>query len=167
MEALLFTFMNEQQYDTDCAHAVIESAVESFWVTDLELSRDDVSGDYSLSVREVTDILRQIGLSNRAYWLTWELVHEGTTRFGPVIVHFDRPYGHYALAFGAVDEDKETMLLGDPARGMIIVTPIWWARRASGAAIVIDGQVRTEAFAAAMDAARSRWKRLEAVRDGR
>ncbi len=165
MESLLFIAVQEQQYDTDCAQVVVESIGQSYWVTPVEVSRESPSGDFSMSVMEIHTVLNEIGLTNNAYWLDWKRVLLGTSQFGPVIVHLEKPQGHFAIALGEVDSLGELLLLGDPARGTIIVSRSWWNRHASGAAVVIEAEGRRDAVYPALDNGYRRWKKLERLRN--
>lgn len=170
METLLFVAGDEQQNDTDCAQAVVESIAAEFWHHPVAAPRDSEEDDFSLSVAEINELLTVNQIPSRAFWMTWEEVAAVTATYGPVIVHFDEPAGHYAVTVGAVGDapgDVHHLLIADPARGDIIVSKAWWRRHASGATVVVDTDWDRGTRDKHVEAARTRLRRLEVARDER
>ncbi len=188
MEALLFVAGNEQQTDTDCAQAVVESIAAEFWHHSLAAPReprtnaDPGAEDFSMSVAEIHELLSENELPNRAFWMSWEEVAAVTAKYGPVIVHFEEPAGHYAVAVGGVPGAEagagadsrprhaarppvHHLLIADPARGDVIVSQAWWKRHASGATVVVDTEWDRDARDKHVEVARKRLRRLEVARD--
>lgn len=173
MEALLFTAVEEQQNSTDCAQAVVESIAAQFWRTPVAAPRESEDEDFSMSVREIHTLLLANELTNRAFWMTWQQLHETITRYGPVIVHLEEPTGHYAVAVGSLtsrdvkerSSGGEYLLLADPARGGIIVSDGWWKRHSSGATVVVDTDWDVQERDLHQRQAQARLRRLEVARD--
>jgi hypothetical protein len=184
MEALLFVAGDEQQSNTDCAQAVVESIAAQFWHHPVAAPRDSETGsdpetdDFSMSVAEIHELLSVNEIPNRAFWMSWEDVVTITADYGPVIVHFGEPTGHYAVSVGGVHGTGRSsgtrrtgplpvyhMLIADPARGDIIVSRAWWRRHASGATVVVDTEWDRYARDKHVEVARKRLRRLELARD--
>lgn len=191
MEALLFVAGNEQQTDTDCAQAVIESIAAEFWLHSLAAPReprtdeDPGTEDFSMSVAEIHELLSEHEIPSRAFWMSWEEIVAVTGDFGPLIVHFEEPVGHYAVAVGGVWSGGPVcagepvrgappvpggvpvhhLLIADPARGDVIVSQAWWKRHASGATVVVDTEWDRHSRDKHVEAARKRLRRLEVARD--
>jgi hypothetical protein len=178
METLLFTAIDEQQHDTDCAQAVIESIAAEFWMTAIAVPRDSGNDDFRMTIGEIHALLSRSRIENRAFWMSWDEVIRATARFGPAIVHFDRPTGHFAVAVGGIvssNDDQssspgarrsvEHMLIADPARGDVIVSRAWWGRHASGATVIVDVPWDQDERSHHIEAATARFRRLEAAGD--
>lgn len=194
MEALLFAAIDEQQSNTDCAQAVVESIADQFWNQDVPAPRDAEDGDFSMSVAEIADLLTGHNVVNGGFWMSWDDLPPVLERYGPAIVHFDHPTGHYAVAVGAVSEIAEAgrargagasaavgaeasvggrrpaakhrfLLVADPARGTVIVSDRWWQRHASGATIVVDTDWDRNERDQLIGDARRRLGRLKVARD--
>ncbi|MEX2443983.1 MAG: cysteine peptidase family C39 domain-containing protein [Alkalispirochaeta sp.] len=165
MEALLFAAIDEQQSNTDCAQAVVESIADQFWDQEVPAPRDAEDGDFSMSVAEIADLLTSHDVVNGGFWMSWDDLPSVLGRYGPAIVHFDHPTGHYAVAVGAVAPRHRFMLVADPARGTVIVSDRWWQRHASGATIVVDTDWDRDERDRLIGDARRRLRRLEVARD--
>lgn len=167
METLLFTAIDEQRHDTDCAQAVVESIAAEFWHVSIAAPREPGVDDFSMSVREIHELLNHNGVENRAYWMSWNDVIQALPRFGPAIVHFDRPTGHYAVAVGEIvgrnTELVRHILIADPARGDVIVSREWWNRHATGATVIVNVPWDQDGRSRHIETAAARFRRLEAA----
>jgi len=61
-------------------------------------------------------ILKAKGFSCKAYQMNFGQLEKAVARYAPIIVHYDRPEGHFALVLAIQDG---SVLTADPAEGTI------------------------------------------------
>jgi hypothetical protein len=170
METLLFTAIDEQRHDTDCAQAVIESIAAEFWMRPVTAPRDPGNDDFRMTIGEIHELLQRCHVENRAFWIKWDQLLELLDVFGPAIVHFEHPSGHFAVAIGGIvgagdGKSVEHLLIADPARGDVIVSREWWSRHASGATVIVNVPWDRVQRLEHIEAAAARFRRLEEAGD--
>jgi len=169
-ESLRFQYCLEQGYDTSCGMTVAGTMLDRYWdipVTELELIetvlRDKLdSGDYTVSLADMSTAFSAYGLSSKAYKLDWDgLIQVIGKGFAPLIVHYEFPEKHFALLLGFRDGRAITV---DPARGMESLSREQFLARYSGVAMAAGGKqkaVNEKTIAAAMDYAGGKRDRME------
>ena len=72
--------------------------------------------------------------------MDWEQLDQALVRFAPVLVHYDRPDPHFALAVGI---RQGWMITIDPSRGAELLSKDEFLKRWSGAVLLVAAKDRT------------------------
>jgi len=122
-ESLRFQYVNEQQFDTSCGYSTAASLLSLYWEIDVT-ERDIVNNhikekidnqDYTTSLADLSEILNEYAIANKAYKMEYSQLAGLDKKYFPIIVHYDKPEGHFALVIG-IEEDS--VITADPARGL-------------------------------------------------
>jgi uncharacterized protein len=140
-EALRFAHIREQGFDRSCGYSVLASLLSIYWgiaASELELvdryAADDIaSGKLGVSFEGLAKILADYGFSSKGVRMTWDQLSVALESFAPIIVHYDRPDRHFALALSA---RKGWIILMDPALGCELLSEAQFMARWSGAALL-------------------------------
>jgi predicted double-glycine peptidase len=123
-EAHRFVYSTEQGYDTSCGLTTLACLLDTYWsvpVNELSLARefmtDRLSGeDFTISFADMVTILKAKGFAYAAFSMNFTQLKAAVAKYAPVIVHYDRPDGHFALALAVVDDQ---IVIADPAQGTV------------------------------------------------
>jgi len=123
-EDLRFAYSAEQGYDSSCGLTTLSCLLATYWsipTDELSLAKEFLSdrlpgGDFTVSFADMTTILKEKKFSFMAYKLTFDQLRAVVAKYAPVIVHYDRPEGHFALALAVIGD---RVITADPAKGTI------------------------------------------------
>ena len=123
-EELRFVYSAEQGYDTSCGLSTLACLLDTYWsvpADELSLANEFLSskmahGDFTTSFADMETILKAKGFAFAAYTMNFDQLRTALSKFAPVLVHYDRPEGHFALALAIVDDRVVT---ADPAEGTV------------------------------------------------
>lgn len=121
-ENLRFIHSSEQGFDTSCGLSVLSCLLGTYWDSPAdelelieELGRTSPSpASYAVSFADLTRLARDRGFTTAAYKMDFPQLMKAAGRYAPILVHYDRPEGHYALV---LDADEERVVVADPASG--------------------------------------------------
>lgn len=123
-ESLRFAYSTEQGFDTSCGLTTLSCLMDRYWEVpsdEVSLARDFLAeriagGDLTVSFADMAAILKAKGFSCGAYQMTFDQLEKAVAGYAPVIVHYDKPDGHFALVLAVRDG---SVLTADPAEGTI------------------------------------------------
>jgi len=141
-EALRFEFVDEQGWDTSCGAAALASLLRRYRGLDLDeaglLARGSPSGAQKLTLRTLVRWAEELGLTVRPWKGRYDDLGPWLAEAAPLLVHFDRPEGHFALLLALGPDGAVT---ADPARGLELLTRAQFEARWSGVAVeILDTQ---------------------------
>jgi len=169
-EALRFQYTYEQGFDTSCGIAVTVTLLNTYWgfnVSERELIEKFISPkletkDYSVSIKDIAEILRSYNLATKAFAMNLDQVKDAVKKgFAPIIVHYEKPVKHFVLLLGF---DKEWIIIADPARGLEAISVETFLERYSGNVLLVASstkKVQLEKLASAISTATNRADLLE------
>lgn len=168
-ESRRFAYAREQGRDDSCGLQALACFLELYWglpAEESELFEDLVSasvpgegsglpriGSWTVSLRELRLILEGQGFVAEAYRMGFEGLVKASAPYAPLIVHYDRPQGHFAVLVGAL---ADGVVVADPASGLLFLPRQDFESRWSGAVLIarLPGMAPDErAMASAMAAA--------------
>jgi uncharacterized protein len=140
-EALRFAYAYEQGYDNSCGYSAAASILSLYWniqVGERELieryaGAKPESARLDVTFKDLAGIFADYGFSVKGLRMSWEQLETALARFAPVIVHYDYPDRHFALAIRAKDGWIITL---DPASGSELLRRDQFVRRWSGAVLL-------------------------------
>ena len=123
-ESLRFEYSTEQGFDTSCGLTTLSCLMDRYWgipADEVSLARDFLAekiggGDLTVSFADMAAILKAKGFSCRAYQMNFGQLEKAVAKYAPVIIHYDRPEGHFVLVLAIRDG---SVLTADPAEGTI------------------------------------------------
>ena len=123
-ESLRFAYSTEQGFDTSCGLTALSCLMDRYWGVpsdEVSLARiffaeKIVSDDLTVSFADMAAILKAKGFSCKAYQMNFRQLEKAVAGYAPVIVHYDRPEGHFVLVLAVRDG---SVLTADPAEGTI------------------------------------------------
>ncbi|MCX7028084.1 MAG: cysteine peptidase family C39 domain-containing protein [Spirochaetes bacterium] len=165
-ESLRFEYCAEQNYDTSCGLTAIACLLDKYWgvpADEISLAEDFFAdkiagGNFTISFADMAAILEAKGFSCKAYRMTYAQLEKAVVKYTPVIVHYDRPDSHFALAL-AIREGE--ILIADPAEGTAFFSREYFGSRWSGKVLVADLSGRKVDAALLKEAESSAWGRRE------
>ncbi|MDX9826295.1 MAG: cysteine peptidase family C39 domain-containing protein [Spirochaetia bacterium] len=168
-ESLRFLHCTEQGFDNSCGLSVLACLMDKYWnfpSDELALAVDYLSNsfetkEFQISFAVMAEILEKKGFLQKAYKMDYEQLCQATERFAPVIVHFSKPKGHFALVLAVNDH---WILVADPAEGCIFIEQSCFQERWSGALLAAIGTKTAKnsaLLAEAIDSAESRLTLLQ------
>jgi len=168
-ESRRFAFAREQGRDDSCGLQALACFLELYWAIPAgedELFADLVSalaergggpreaGLRSVSLGELRLILEGRGFAAEAYKMGFEALVKASAAYAPLIIHYDRPQGHFVVLVGALSEG---VVVADPASGLLYLPRKDFEARWSGAVLFArlpgrepDGGIVDAALAAAL-----------------
>jgi predicted double-glycine peptidase len=119
---LRFSFIAEQGYDSSCGLTVLASLLDRYWgrrTNELNLVGEFFADrlakdDLTISLADMARVLLAKGFACKAYEMSYEQLEKAVGKYPPIIVHFDRTGGHFALILATRGGE---LLLADPAEG--------------------------------------------------
>jgi hypothetical protein len=167
-EELRFSHVMEQQLDRSCGLAALATVLSVYWgqpvseaalivqLIDMAMPQSD-GFDGTISLATMASLASRYGLVSRAFRLDWHgLVDVIGKGYAPVLVHYDRPDGHFALLLGFTGT---AAVVADPARGLEVLERRTFESRYSGITMVLmapDRKADHDMIAAATAFAASR-----------
>ena len=157
-EDLRFRFALEQGFDESCGFAAVASALGLYWgdeVSEGELvdalfgDRDEIR---SISLADMKRMAESRGFSVVGLCPEWEDLQAILDSYAPVLVHYAKPTGHFALLFSAREGRAVT---ADPARGLECLSREQFRARWSGAILVLASADRNRRVDFALEAVRT------------
>ena len=172
-ESMRFRYVAEQRYDTSCGLSAVCTLMRTSWgvaanedelALDFVASRSD-SRDFTVSLADLRGLLTARGFTTAAYKMTYSQLEKAVAKYAPVLVHYDKPEGHFALALWA---DEKDVITADPSDGVLAVGKTDFGRRWSGY-VLLAALPKTESksgeLAAAVDQAVARVRLLDTTAD--
>lgn len=146
-EALRFQYVFEQGYDRSCGFSVAASLLALYWGETADegtllrrFASEDLESDrLSANFLGLAEIFSEYGLSAKGVLMSWEQLALALEGFAPIVIHYDRPDRHFALALRASDGWIITL---DPAMGCELQGREQFLERWSGAALVVAAPSR-------------------------
>jgi predicted double-glycine peptidase len=172
-----FAWSAEQGEDMSCGFSTLATFLSGYW--GLEAPESYLIGKYggrgTVSVKDLLAVLSGEGFEARAYRMDFGELELALSRAAPLIVHHDRPDGHFSLILDIADD---CVVASDPALGTLASYKEDFLRTWSGAVIVArprisaPAAIRGPAFsradkgllAAAADSARGRLRGIDDAR---
>ena len=163
-ESLRFIHSSEQGYDTSCGLTTLACLIDRYWgipadersLAETYLANKLAAGDLTISFADMALILNAEGFVWKAYRMSFDQLEQAAAAYAPIIVHYDKPEGHFALLLSVRGRELVT---GDPAEGTILRGRDYFESRWSGAVIVAvkpEGTLNKKELEAAVIWARSR-----------
>lgn len=136
-ESLRFAYSTEQRFDTSCGLSTISCLLTQYWnrpVDELTLAREHLTspakeGVWTVSMADLVQVLRSRGLFVSAYKMNFQQLTQAVSRYAPVLVHYDKPEGHFSLVLSI---QNEIVITADPAEGVTAKTRTAFESRWSG-----------------------------------
>jgi len=152
-EFLRFAYSTEQGYDTSCGLTTLACFMDRYWGVssdEFSLAREFLAGkiaggDFTVSFADMATILKAKGFAYKAYQMNYDQLEKAVAKYAPIIVHYDKPEGHFALVLAIRDG---AVLTADPAEGTISRERAFFESRWSGKVLVaaFPGKKVDEAF---------------------
>jgi uncharacterized protein len=140
-EALRFAYAHEQGYDNSCGYSAAASILSLYW--GIQVGEGELIERYAgakpeparldVTFKDLAAIFADYGFSVKALKMSWGQLEAALARFAPVIVHYEYPDRHFALAVHAADGWIITL---DPASGSELLRREQFLRRWSGAVLL-------------------------------
>jgi uncharacterized protein len=122
-ESLRFVYSSEQGADTSCGLSTLSCLMNTYWgcTTDetslaLELFSTGKEENFTTSFADMIRLLRAHGFACQAYNMTFTQLGQAVAKYAPVIIHYGKPEGHFALVLAMSDS---TLVTADPAQGTV------------------------------------------------
>lgn len=149
-ESLRFAYSWEQGLDDSCGLQALACLLGLFWgdsvsEADLALSlvdgrsgagREGIAG---VSLGDLVLLARGLGYEAEAFELGLEDLGPALASYPPILVHYDRPRGHFALVLAAIARPgfEGLLVVADPASGLQVLGEADFLARWSGYALVL------------------------------
>lgn len=169
-EALRFAYSSEQGFDSSCGLSALSCLLGTYWgaeASEAELAEDcfgaKEEGDYTVSLSELLSLLRARGFAAAALKLSYAELERAAAAFPPVLAHYERPRGHFALVLTTA---QGLVATADPAEGCVLLNRADFEARWSGYVILAcgpDSGPDSAALAAAIGQCLGRRRLLEAA----
>lgn len=137
-EEIRFRYANEQEWDKSCGYAALASLLGRYRGLEVDearllaLSSSEGEAVVSVSLGRLVRLTQAMGLRARAGRADYQGLVERLSLSAPLLVHYDRPQGHFALVLAAGPDGVVTV---DPARGLELLTKAQFEGRWSGAVL--------------------------------
>lgn len=161
-EELRFEFVDEQGWDASCGYAALASLLKRYRgvatneAALLDLSEARGGAVVKVSLGELARLSQGLGFQTRAWRMDYGNLATQALSL-PLLVHYDRPRGHFALFLRA---GPLGVVTADPSRGLELLTRQQFLDRWSGVVLeVVDPshpQAGVAAAATAADSAQGR-----------
>lgn len=152
-EAIRFAYIAEQGWDTSCGIGALASLMSRYWgksadeaALAIEFFPEKIlSGDLTVSFADMAAILKAKGFGCAGYRMSFAQLGQALLNYAPILVHFDLPDGHFALALA---QGPDWIIVSDPAEGTQFLNRKDFLSRWSGKALVaaIPGRKVNQAF---------------------
>jgi predicted double-glycine peptidase len=165
-EALRFDYVLEQGFDRSCGFSVAASLLSLYWRVPAregelirEYARESPDSElFEASFKALASLLSDYGFSVKGVMMTWEQLELALGGYAPIILHYERPDRHFALAIRAKDGWIMTL---DPALGCELQSRGQFMRRWSGAALIATSASRRRDDELLAEATRFLGRRLD------
>ncbi len=143
-ESLNFSYCVEQGFDDSCGLSALACLMDKYWnwpcdelslAADYLATRPEVEA-LQVSLAAMAEILDNNGFIYKAFKMNHEELIRATESHAPIIVHYSKPEGHFALALSA---NERWILAADPAEGCLFIERNSFEDRWSGAVLVAMG----------------------------
>ena len=139
-ESLRFAYCAEQGYDTSCGLTTLAFFMDRFWSVKAEetalaeefFADKLAAGDLTVNFADMARILEARGFAWKAFRMNFGQFEAASARYAPLIVHYDKPEGHFALALATEDE---VVIVADPAEGSVALGRRHFESKWSGAVL--------------------------------
>ena len=128
-DTLRFQYVHEQGFDSSCGLSSASTVLDVFWGESTSeialiarLSQHYDGSEDTVSFAQISDLLQMFGVHSRGYRMDYDQLAATLPNFSPIIVHYDSPDDHFAIALSASDKG---IIVADPAHGLR-----WLPRRA-------------------------------------
>lgn len=123
-ETLRFAYSSEQGFDTSCGLSTLSCLMHTYWdepVNEGSLAQELFTSkeallEYTISFADMTKLLKGHGFVCAAYKMNYEQLSAAVAKYAPVILHYDKPLGHFALALAT---NERGIVTADPAEGTV------------------------------------------------
>lgn len=166
-EELRFEYVDEQGWDASCGYAALASLVRRYRgravdeAALLALSAPGGgAGVVKVGLIELVRLARGLGLEARPWRAGFDRLPGLLAVSAPLLVHYDRPQGHFALVLSA---GPDGVVTADPARGLELLTRGQFLSRWSGIVLEVLDLLNLDAGRALVDAAVRKAKARSAV----
>lgn len=145
-ESLRFRYSWEQGLDDSCGLQALACLLSLYWAdpvdeADLALGLAETGSRHQpgVSLGDLGRLAASRGYLSEAYWLEFGELEAAVGLYPPVLVHYDRPQGHFALVLARLDlaEEGRALVVADPASGLQVVGREDFLGRWSGNALLI------------------------------
>ncbi len=148
-EQARFEYVDEQGWDTSCGYAALGSLLSRY----RDLAVDEAAllarssggqgtGVVSVTLAELARLAVGLGLEVRPWRAAYGRLSDLLAASAPLLVHYDRPQGHFALVLAA---GPEGVVTADPARGLELLTRPQFLERWSGVVLEVVDALRPDA----------------------
>jgi len=156
-ESLRFIHSSEQGYDTSCGLTTLACLIDRYWgipadersLAETYLADKLAVENLTISFADMALILNAKGFVWKAYRMSFDQLERAAAACAPMIIHYDKPEGHFALLISARDGE---LVIGDPAEGTTLRGRKYFESRWSGAVLAVvkpDGTLNEKALEAA------------------
>lgn len=153
-EELRFAHVDEQGWDASCGYAALGSLLSRYRGVPVDeealLGLSATGGGKAVvkvSLAELIRLVRSLGLEARPWKMPFEALAGVVAASAPVLVHYDRPRGHFALVLAA---GPLGVVTADPARGLELLTRDQFLARWSGVVLGVVDPAHPDAGAEAV-----------------
>ncbi|MDP3179668.1 MAG: cysteine peptidase family C39 domain-containing protein, partial [Spirochaetaceae bacterium] len=135
-EYLRFAYSSEQGFDESCGLSTLSCLLSTYW--GLPASEDSLAveafsskaeSDYAISFADMKGLLKARGFSCASYRMNYEQLSAAIAAYAPVIVHYDKPAGHFSLVLRS---SGPLLVVADPAEGLVAMERGDFEKRWSG-----------------------------------
>lgn len=154
-EELRFAFVDEQGWDASCGYAALASLLKRYRGVSIDeeglLKQSELRGGavVKVSLAELARLSQERGLEARAWRMDYDQLL-GASMELPLLVHYDRPRGHFALLLRV---GPEGVVVADPSRGLELLTRQQFGDRWSGVALEVVDPAQPARGASAVETA--------------
>ena len=156
-ESLRFIHSSEQGYDTSCGLTALACLIDRYWgipadersLAETYLANKLAAGNLTISFADMALILHAKGFVWKAYRMSYDQLEQAAAAYAPMIIHYDKPEGHFALLISARDGE---LVIGDPAEGTTLRGREYFESRWSGAVLLAanpEGRLNEQELVAA------------------
>jgi hypothetical protein len=139
-ESQRFQAVDEQGWDASCGYAALASLLRLYRGSLVDesalLAQGSTEGGavVKVSLAALAGLARQAGFETRAWRAEFERLATLLKESAPLLVHYDRPQGHFALLLAA---GPDGVVTADPARGLELLTRAQFLARWSGVVLEV------------------------------
>lgn len=143
-ESLRFSYCTEQGFDDSCGLSALACLMDKYWnwpCDELSLAADYLTAHpeaeaLQVSLAAMAEILNKNDFVYKAFKMNYQELLRAAESHAPIIVHYSKPKGHFALVLSA---NEHWILTADPAEGCLCIEQTSFQDRWSGAVLVAMG----------------------------
>lgn len=128
-EALRFTPVFKQGFDTSCGISATASLLDRYWnipILEADMYQTMITdriGDndltYTINFLTIQDYLAQQNIRSKAYRMDWDALNDTLKKgFAPILINYAKPRAHFALLLHI---EQDFAFVADPAKGIELV----------------------------------------------